>query len=176
MMPLLMPAWSMLATLIDAGADDIDAVLGPLLMFGLLGTGAWFLVRHIRRRKAAFRWPLIEATIQSEFASNLANPAVVFGVAGAVAAQSLCNAVLQYTYNVAGEFYSGYIILGGPYRSREDATAAAQPWIGKKIFVRYNPVQPYQSALLNEDGAPAGMRGLGENPPASPDVITLSLK
>jgi hypothetical protein len=171
-----MLAWCTFATLIDA--DDIDAVLGPILLFGLLGAGAWFLYRKIRRRKAAFSWPLIEATIQSEFASDLANAAVgmAFGVAGSAASRTLCNAVLQYTYNVAGEFYSGYIIFGGPYNSREDAAAAARPWIGKKVSVRYNPAQPHQSALLNEDGAPPGMRGLGENPPASSDVITLSLK
>jgi len=170
-----MLAWCTFATWLDG--DDSDSVLRPILLLGVLfGTGAWFLYRHIRRRKAAFGWPLIEATIQSEFASDVANPAVVMGVAGSVASRMLCNAVLQYSYKVAGEFYSGYIIFSGPYASREEAAAAASPWIGKTISVRYNPTQPHQSALLSEDGAPQGMRGLGENPPASSGVITLSLK
>jgi len=174
-----MLAWRTFATLIDA--DDSGSVLRSILAVGLLlGAGAWFLYRHIRRRKAAFGWPLIEATIQSEFASELTNPAVgmavVGAVAGSLASRMLCNAVLQYTYSVAGEFYSGYIIFGGPYGSREEAAASARPWIGKKVSIRYNPAQPNQSALLHEDGAPPGMRGLGENPPASSAVITLSLK
>ena len=170
-----MLAWRTFATLIEA--DDTDSVLRSILAVGLLlGAGAWFLYRHISRRKAAFRWPLIDATIQSEFVSELTNAAVGMGVVGAVASRMLCNAVLQYTYSVAGEFYSGYIIFGGPYGSREEAAASARPWIGKKVSVRYNPAQPNQSALLHEDGAPPGMRGLGENPPASSAVITLSLK
>jgi hypothetical protein len=166
-----------LAHLVDD--DAIDAVLGPLLMLGLVSAGVWFLVRHIRRRKASFHWTPIEATIQSEFAANLAAPGAglaVAGTAGAFASRNLCNCVLQYSYQVDGEYYAGYIILGGPYTSHEDASAAARPWLGKKISVRYNPAQPHQSALLTEDGAPPGMRGLGENPPASNDVITLSLK
>jgi hypothetical protein len=169
-----MLAWPTFATLTDA--EDVDSVLGPILICGVVGAAVWFLYRHIRRRKAAFQWPLIEATIQSEFVSELTNAAVGMGVAGAVASRMLCNAVLQYSYIVAGEFYAGYIIFGGPYGSREEAAASARPWIGKKVSIRYNPAQPNQSALLHEDGAPAGMRGLGENPPASSAVITLSLK
>ncbi len=148
-------------------------------MLGLLSAGAWFLYRHIRRRRESFRWTLIEATIQSEFASDFASPALgvaVGGAAGLATSQSLCNAVLQYSYQVAGEFYAGYIVLAGPYSSREAAGAAAAPWLGKKISVRYNPARPHESALLPEDGAPPGMRGLGDQPPRSSDVITLSLK
>jgi|SRR5215472_1550396 len=172
-----MQALLVFASLIDD--DSIDAVLGPILMLGLVGVGAWFLIRHIRRRRAAFRWTLIDAIIQSHFTSSLASPGVglaVGGIAGSVVSRSLCNCVLQYSYQVAGEFYSGYIVLGGPYSSHEAANAAAGTWLGKTIRVRYNPAQPHQSALLSEDGAPAGMRGTGESPPASSDVITLSLK
>jgi hypothetical protein len=172
-----MHAWLILAYMVDD--DTIDAVVGPIFVLGLLAVGAWFLIRHMRRRKASLRWTLIEATIQSEFAANLANPAVGFAVAGGVgaaASSTLCNCVLQYSYVVDGEYYAGYIILGGPYSSRGEVSAAARPWLGKKISVRYNPAQPHQSALLIEDGAPPGMRGLGETPPASSDITTLSLK
>lgn len=172
-----MQGWYTFAYIIDD--ETMGDIRAALFMLGLISVGAWFLYRHIRRRREAFRWPLIEATIQSEFAANLAGPGVgmaVAGIAGSVAARNAYNCVLQYSYQVAEEFYAGYIVLGGPYASSGDASAAARPWLGKKISVRYNPAQPHQSALLPEDGAPAGMRGCGETPPASSDVITLSLK
>lgn len=67
-------------------------------------------------------------------------------------------------------------MLGQTFSSREDASTAAQPWLQKKIIVRYNPKKPHESAFLVADGAPRGSRSLGDQPPASPGVITLSLK
>lgn len=67
-------------------------------------------------------------------------------------------------------------MLDSAHTSREDASTAARPWLEKKIFVRYNPKKHYESAFLIADGAPPGSRSLGDQPPASQDVITLSLK
>ena len=105
---------------------------------------------------------MTEATLESEYAAAVANNA--------------WKPALQYSYQVAGEFYSGYFVLGEVFSSREDASAAARPWLEKKIFVRYNPARPHESAFLRDDGAPQGSRSLGDQPPASSDTITLSLK
>ena len=122
---------------------------------------------------------MTEATVHSEFSSNASSPGLhaVFGGALAVAAsRNLFHAVLQYSYQVAGEFYSGYFRLGEVFSSKEDASAASRPWLEKKIFVRYNPERPHESAFLRDDGAPPGSRSLGDQPPESSDIITLSLK
>lgn len=172
-----MNVWPILALLIDS--DDIDMVLGPLLVFGLLAAGIWYLVRRLRLRYAPSRWTMTEGVIQSEFASNPANPGTVSVLAGGLAAAAASNSwipVLQYSYQVAGEFYSGYVMLGQTFSSHEDVSTAAQPWLQKKIIVRYNPKKPHESAFLLADGAPQGSRSLGDQPPASPGVITLSLK
>jgi hypothetical protein len=172
-----MQSWWLLAMYVDE--DAVDAVLGPLILLGVLVALTWFGYRRWRLRYRATRWTMTEATIQSEFAANANSPrmsAALGGVAGAAASSSAWNAVLQYSYLVAGEFYAGYFMLGGTYWPREDASTAARPWIDKKIFVRYNPDRPHESAFLKQDGAPKGSRSLGDQPPASPDVITLSLR
>jgi hypothetical protein len=172
-----MNVWPILALLIDS--DDIDMVLGPLIVLGLLTAGIWYLVRRLRLRFAPSRWTMAEGMIQSVFCSNPANPAVASVFVGALAGTATRNSwnpVLQYSYQVAGEFYSGYLMLGNTFFSEEDAKAAAQPWLNKKITVRYNPRKLHESAFLVADGAPQGSRSLGDQPPASPGVITLSLK
>jgi hypothetical protein len=105
---------------------------------------------------------MTEATIQSGYVSAAAN--------------NVWKPVLQYSYQAAGEFYSGYFMLAGAFISCEEATAAARPWLEKKIFVRYNPERFHESAFLPADGAPPGSRSLGDQPPPSTDTITLSLK
>src|SRR5262249_36959312 len=97
----------------------------------------------------------------------------VGGVAGALASQEdLYSAGLCYTYVVAGESYSGYVSILGPFRSRGEVSAAAQPRLGKKIMVRYNPGQPHPSSYRTEDGAPASRASHGDQPPTSHDEIT----
>jgi hypothetical protein len=163
--------------------DFVDSILGPLFTFlimaAIVAALAWFGYRRWRMRYGAAHWTLTEATIQSEFAGNASSPglnAVLGGGLSAAAARNLFHAVLQYSYQVAGEFYSGYFVLGEVFSSREDASAAARPWLEKKIFVRYKPERPHESAFLRDDGAPRGSRSLGDQPPASSDTITLSLK
>jgi hypothetical protein len=163
--------------------DFVDSVLGPLftllVMVGIVAALAWFAYRRWRMRYGSARWTITEATIQSEIACNASSPglhAVPGGGLAAAAASNLFHAVLQYSYQVAGEFYSGYFMLGEVFNSREDASTAAKPWLEKKIFVRYNPERPHESAFLRDDGAPRGSRSLGDQPPASSDMTTLSLK
>ena len=167
-------------SVMDTDYDYTDYIMGPLFAFIILCVIAWFVYRRWwRLRLRAARWPLAEATIQSEYACNPASPGVgqlLGGAAGRFVVSNTWHSVLQYSYQVNGESYPGYLISGRSYNSREDASAEARPWLRKKISVRYNPARPYESAFLSADGAPPGLRSLSDKPPASDDVISLSLK
>jgi hypothetical protein len=181
-------AWTMIFAAMDiysvmiafAEEFDPDIIFGPLLFLGLVGGLGYFGYRRLRMRLSGSKWPMTAATIQSEFASNAVNAGVATvlhgGMAGAAARQYAWKAVLQYSYQVAGEFYSGYFLLGDIYSSSERASEAARPWVDRKIFVRYNPRNPDESVFRQADGAPQGSRSLGNQPPPSSDMITLSLK
>ena len=159
--------------------DSIDEVLGPLLILVIFVALLWFGYRRWRLRYGASRWTLTEGTIQSEYPCNPTNPGVASVLAGGAArvvVSNMWNAVLQYSYQVAGESYPGYLMLSGPFNTRDEASAAARPWLLRKIPVRFNPKRPYESAFLPADGLPPGLRSLGDKPPASDDVISLSLK
>ena len=172
-----MQHWFQLALWVNA--EDVDAILGPLLCLSIIVALCWFAYRRWRMRFGAKRWTQTEATIESDYAANPSGSGVATVLGGAAtgaAVRNSWNAVLQYSYSVAGELYSGYFILSGPFTSREDARDAARPWVLRKIAVRYNPRRPHESAFLISDGAPRGSRSLGDQPPASSDVITLSLK
>ena len=172
-----MPLWFISVLFLDV--DDIDAVLGPLLLLGIIGSLAFYGFRRLRMRTAPSRWTMTEGTVQSDMPYQPASSggaAAFHGAVGSAIASHYWKCVLQYSYQVAGEFYSGYVMLGEVFFSSEAASAAARPWLQKKIFVRYNPNKPYESAFLVADGAPAGSRSLGDQPPASEGMITLSLK
>jgi hypothetical protein len=172
-----MRLWLQLALWTDA--DSIDAVLGPILMFLIACGIAWYAYRRWRVTYGATRWTLTEATIQSEYACNPVSPglaAAVGGAAGRVVASNTWNAVLQYSYQVDGESYPGFLMLNMGFNSSQDASAAARPWLLKRISVRYNPAHPYESAFLPGDGAPPELRSLGDQAPATSGVISLSLK
>jgi hypothetical protein len=159
--------------------NQADDTASPVLIFAIVCSTDWFAYRRWRLSYGASRWFLTEATIESAFPCNPVNPelaAAFGGVAGRIAANNTWNPVLQYSYCINGESYSGFLIVGVAYASREDASAAAQPWLLHKIQVRYNPRQPYESAYLARDGAPAALRSLGDQPPGSSDMISLSLK
>jgi len=164
----------------DGDYDFTDYLIGPFFVFIILCVVAWFVYRRVwRLRRRAARWPLVEATIQSDYACNPTSPGMgqfLAGAVGRVVASNLWDAVLQYSYQVEGESFPGYLVYGGPYNSREAARAAAQPWLLRKISVRYNPSRPHESAFLRKDGAPDGLRSLSNKAPASDDVISLSLK
>jgi len=175
----LLPMKLWLVPALFVNADDIDVILGPLIVGGIIATLLWYGIRRLRLRTAPARWVVTEATIQSDMPSSPAKPgtaAAFHGALGAAVASHYWRPVLQYSYQVQGEFYSGYFMLNSSHTSREEASAAARPWLQKKIFVRYNPKKHHESAFLVADGTPAGCRSLSDQPPASEDVITLSLK
>jgi len=172
-----MQPWFIPVLLLDA--DDIDAVVGPLLLLVIIGSLAYYGFRRLRMRTAPSRWTLTEGTLQSDMPYQPTSPgrgALLGGQVASAVASHYWKCVLQYSYQVVGEFYSGYVMLGEVFYSSEDASAAARPWLQRRIFVRYNPKKPYESAFLVADGAPAGSRSLGDQPPASEGMITLSLK
>ena len=172
-----MPLWFISVLFLDV--DDIDAVLGPLILLGIIGSLVFYGFRRFRMRTAPSRWTMTEGTVQSDMPYQPTSPGsagVLGGHVASAVASHYWKCVLQYSYTVAGEFYSGYLMLGEVFYSSESASAAARPWLQKKIFVRYNPKKPYESAFLVADGAPAGSRSLGDQPPVSEGMITLSLK
>ena len=172
-----MQPWLISVLFLDV--DDIDAVLGPLILLVIIGSLAFYGFRRLRMRTAPSRWTMTEGTVQSDMPYQPTSPGGAGLLAGHVAsavASHYWKCVLQYSYQVTGEFYSGYVMLGEVFFSSEAASAAARPWLQKRIFVRYNPSKPYESAFLVADGAPAGSRSLGDQPPASEGMITLSLK
>jgi len=89
----------MCASLVDE--DSIEAVLGLVLLLLILSALTWFAYARWRLRYGSARWTMTEATIQSEYACN--------------PARNVWKAVLQYSYQVAGEFYSGYFRNGLPW-------------------------------------------------------------
>ena len=167
--------------------DSSDALIGGIAVFAILcmlGIGVAFLLyRRWQLRFASAGWNMTEASIQGDFPSrqNTSGFRILFNVLtrGSLTALQAYgwDSVLQYSYQVTGEYYSGYFRLAPVFSSEEDARAAAKPWLEKKkIFVRYNPSKPQESAFCRDDGAPRGSRSLGDQPPRSEETITLSLR
>jgi hypothetical protein len=84
--------------------------------------------------------------------------------------------VLQYSYTVAGEYYSGYLLFKQRHRTQDGAMAAFAGWKDRPLMVRYDPAHPQRSVCLRDDGAPADTRSLGDQPPPSVDLVSLSLE
>ncbi|HEY6968984.1 MAG TPA: hypothetical protein VJA94_07265, partial [Candidatus Angelobacter sp.] len=119
--------------------DDIDAIVGLAILLIIIGSLLAYGFRRLRLRTAPSRWIITEATIQSDMPSSPVKPgtaAAFHGALGAAVASHYWRAVLQYSYQVHGEFYSGYFMLNSSHTSREEASAAARPWLHKKILVR----------------------------------------
>lgn len=174
-----MTRWLVSVHLIQIDSDDLGAIWTAIVMLGLLSAGLWWIFRRVRLRFAPSRWTMTDGVVVSAFACNPTSPGAASIFAGhlaGAAASRIWQPVLQYSYQAAGEFYAGYLMLGDVFSSREDANSAAQPWLNKKIIVRYNPKKPQESAFLMADGAPRGSRSLGDQPPASNEITTLSLK
>ena len=120
------------------------------------------LRRHFAVRK---QWTKAEATIKSGFSADVrdddADGEDSFG----------WKPALQYFYQAAGEHYSGCFVLDRIFYSPDDARDAAQEWVDRKIFIRYNPANPEESAFLEQDGAPDGSHSLNRESPLS-DLVT----
>jgi hypothetical protein len=172
----------LLVILFQEGEDVADVLIGAAFFLFLVGALGFYIYRRLRLRLGTASWNMADARIVTCFATTPGRGDTTVGSQGGLFGTLLTannrrsRAVLQYSYTVAGEFYSGSFVLGGSFSSPEDARAAAKEWVGKAIFVRYNPDKPHLSVYLRADGAPKGSRSLGDQPPESDDVITLSLK
>lgn len=160
--PNFMQLWFQ-PTFVAMDKDFIELILFALICILIFAGLARIGYRRWRLRFGASRWIPAGATIQGEYASLLK------GGRG----RDIWHAVLQYSYQVAGESYPGYLVLGRWFNSAEDASAAARPWLLRKISVRYNPRRPHESVYLRSDGAPAWSRSMSHQPPVSRGVITL---
>ncbi len=127
--------WPSFALLL--GDDPVDDLLQTVVRAVLLAAavGGLGYYGYWRLRFASSMWTRTEATIQSEFASNPNNlglTASLSGLAAAAAAAYDWRAVLQYSYQVAGEFYSGFFMLSPIFSSSEEACAAARSWVNQE--------------------------------------------
>ena len=162
MIPLLrLPLWD------DA---DITGKFVLLMMgFGIVCVFAFYARRWWRPQFMMKKWTKTGAMINTGFDYDLRDDEAArenfFG----------WKPGLQYSYQVAGEQYSGYFLLDNIFYSPEDARDATQEWINRKIFIRYNPGNPEESAFLEQDGAPPDSRSMSIDGPPS-DLFTLSLK
>jgi hypothetical protein len=87
---------------------------------------AWEWRRQRRSVEEAGTWPVTEATIES----------------GAVERTAESRAVLPtfaFSYQIVGEYYSGRF---GLIPADTDSAALIDPMIGRKLQLRYNPLQP----------------------------------
>ena len=147
--------------------NSVEGAFGLFLLLAALAASLFYLYRRSRLYFAAQKWTLAEATIQGGYAAYLQNSSRASKYYG-------WRPTLQYSYQVAGEYYSGYLLFGGGYfNSSDDARAATEKWLNQKITIRYNPENPQESAFLKQDGAPSGWRSMSNQAPPTTDLITL---
>jgi Protein of unknown function (DUF3592) len=129
----------------------IAAAVAALTWFARL---FWVRVTDRMRALAAGGWPTAEALVETFYVVN----------------DSRRNRglrylpVLQYSYTVDGERYSGEFNLGVFEADRDTATDIAKHWVGERILIRYKPLSPGTSAWLKQDGAPEGVRSAAPEP------------
>src|SRR5690348_652363 len=117
----------------------------------VIARALWGWSRQRLRESSAQGWPLIEARIESSYVVMRYREDSRYRRESAIP-------VLQYSYVVQGERYSGSANLGVWDGDRDSATDTGQRWVGEKIRVRCKPSDPSISVWLTEDGAPAGVR------------------
>lgn len=164
MVPLLrLPLWD--------EADITGKFVLLMIAFGIISVFMFYTYRRLRLHFAMTKWRRAEATICGGFGYDLrdddddAGKEHFFG----------WNPGLQYSYQVAGEHHSGYFLLDHVFYSPEYARDATQEWIKRRIFIRYNPANPEESAFLEEDGAPPDSRSMSMDGPPS-NLVTLFRK
>ena len=111
------------------------------------------------RARAAESWPTAEARVETFYVVNDSgrNRGLRY------------LPVLQYSYTVDGERYSGEFNLGVFEADRDTATDVGKHWVGERILIRYKPLSPRTSAWLKQDGAPEGVRS------AAPETVDKSI-
>lgn len=120
------------------------------------------------REHAAEGWPTAEAKIETSYvmrgSSNPSRNRIPMDFIP----------VLQYSYTVQGERYSGSANLGVWDSDQDSASDTGKGWIGEKIRIRYKASNPAVSVWLERDGAPAGTRA--ELPEISSDETMIDLE
>jgi len=114
--------------------------------------GVWKWMRTRARKLAAESWPTAEAAVQTFYVVHNKDSHSGYSQAGRIG----YIPVLQYSYLVNGERYSGAFNLGIWESNRDSAQATGKGWVGEKIRIRYNPSDSAVSVWLEQDGAPAG--------------------
>jgi uncharacterized protein DUF3592 len=61
---------------------------------------------------------------------------------------------LGYSYQVDGEFYSGYFFTS--FKDEQEAWNFADRWKGKSVVIRYNPAKPDVSVLRMQEQTGVG--------------------
>ncbi len=108
-------------------------------------------LRQANRKRQAGNWPATPATINGAYALASNRQSGASGPVGFLP-------VIQYSYSVNNEFYSGSFNLAVYEPSQESAQDTGKKWMGQKILVRYDPRRPESSIYMEADGAPRGTR------------------
>lgn len=151
--------------------DDnrINLAFGLFLLLAISFVWLLYRYRRVRLHLAPRKWKKIEAVVRGGFGTDIRDDdAEIEDSFG-------WKPGLQYSYAVAGDHYSGYFLLDRIFYSPEYAKDATQEWMNRKIFIRYNPANPQESAFLEQDGAPPGSRSMSVEAPPS-DLVSLPLK
>ncbi len=113
----------------------------------LLARSIWVSVRALLRARVAESWPTAEGRIETCYVTT---------VSGGETNPTRYYPVLQYSYVVKSERYSGSFSLAEWNRDQDAAGEVGRGWVGDRIRVRYRPDDPGVSVWLLQDGAPAG--------------------
>jgi|SRR6185312_14921967 len=103
----------------------------------------WTAARQALKSSSAGSWPSAEARIETFYVTRVSSKSA-----------DLYALVLQYSYVVEAERYSGSVELGTRYSDRDSAAEAGRAWVGEKIHIRYKPADPATSIWRAQDGAP----------------------
>lgn len=112
-------------------------------MFVVLTGLLWRTARGLLRSSSAKKWPIAEGRVESFYITTYKSKWGIFYFL-----------VLQYSYVVGTERYSGSVTSGTQYSDRDSADDAGRAWVGAKIQIRYKQSHPATSAWLTQDGAP----------------------
>ena len=133
-------------------SDLLPTVIGLLAVAALASRFVWLWTREKVRKRAAESWPTAEAAVQTFYVVHANDSHSGYSEAGRLGYIPM----LQYSYVVNGERYSGDFNLGVWESNRNAAQSTAKGWLGEKIRIRYKPSDPGVSVWLEQDGAPAG--------------------
>lgn len=120
------------------GGGDI---LGVLFLAGFLAWIAWVLGSYLGRplwgwwmRRVARNWPLADATIETGYVDPC---------------DRFYAAMLGYSYEVSGKYYSGYWRRGPT--GQDSAEMLVVQTRGRNLAIRYKPEKPADSVVRLQD-------------------------